>query len=127
MIIIILLTVKDVRLTQQGVQITDEENFSDETDQTFNQVSSLRTLAWRRCRLYRLSTEVWRWPLADGFNMDDPAYGVSVADLSQKAACPCDGPPPLETNQFLSSVHATKLPRRAERWGKPPVTSSMTQ
>ena len=38
---IILLIVKDVRLTQQGVQIIDEENFSDETDQTFNQVSSL--------------------------------------------------------------------------------------
>ena len=82
MTIIILLTVKDVRLTEQRVQITDEENFSDETDQTFNQVSSLRTLAWRRCRLYRLSTEVWRWPLANGFNMDDPAYGISVADLS---------------------------------------------
>ena len=29
-----------------------------------------------------LSAEVWRWPLADGFNMDDPVYGVSVADLS---------------------------------------------
>jgi hypothetical protein len=30
--------------------------------------------------------------LADGFDMDDPAYGVSVADLSQKVAWCCDGP-----------------------------------
>jgi NAD(P)-dependent dehydrogenase (short-subunit alcohol dehydrogenase family) len=71
-----------VRLVQELLQITDEENFSDETDQTLNQVPSLRIGARRRCRLYRLSTEVWRWPLADGFNMDDPAVAVSVADLS---------------------------------------------
>ena len=38
---VILLLVKDVRLTQERVQITDEENFSDETDQTFNDGSSL--------------------------------------------------------------------------------------
>src|ERR1700722_21024556 len=60
--------------------VTDEENFGDETEQTFNQVSSLRTRTRRRCRLCRLSTEVWRWPLADGLNMDDPANRVSVAD-----------------------------------------------
>src|ERR1700733_8351059 len=61
-------------------------SISDETDQTFNQISSLRTRARRRCRLYRLSTDVRRWPLADRFKMDDPAYGVSVADLSWKSA-----------------------------------------
>src|SRR3984893_6701427 len=62
--------------------ILHEENFSDETDQPFDQGSSLRTRARRRCRLYRLSTEVRRWSLVDSFNMDDPAYGVSLADLS---------------------------------------------
>ena len=82
MTFIIPLIVEDVRLIQQGTQITDEENFSDETDQTFNQVSSPRNLTQRRCGLYRLSTEIWRWPLADGFNMDDPAYGMSLADRS---------------------------------------------
>ena len=34
-----------------------------------------------RCRLYSLSTEVWRRPLADGFNMDDSAQRVSLGDF----------------------------------------------
>src|SRR5580693_1563989 len=74
-----------------GTQTTDEENFSDETD-PFSQLSSPSTGAWRRCRLHRLSTEVWRWPLADGFNMDDPAYDVLVTDRSCKPAGPAAGP-----------------------------------
>src|ERR1700722_11408623 len=82
---IIQLTGEDVRLAQQLLKLL-MRSISDETDQTFSQISSLRTRARRGCRLYRLSTDVWRWPLADGFKVDDPAYGVSVADLSWKKA-----------------------------------------
>ncbi len=45
--------------------------------------------------------------MADGFNMDDPAYGVSVADLSQKAACRCDGPHHWRQTDF--SARSTQL------------------
>src|ERR1700726_3157489 len=96
---VILLTDEDARLRQEVAGL-HQENLSDETEQTFDQVSSLRTRARRRRRLYRLSTEVWRWRLADGFDMDDPAYGVSIADLSPKAACRCDGPRHWRTTSF---------------------------
>src|ERR1700692_2928984 len=114
--------------------ILHEENFSDETDQPFDQGSSLRTRARRRYRLYRLSTEVRRWSLADGFNMDDPAYGVSLADLSWIAirAVERGRIPPASNNAQLGRTRcrlsgSTSAAPRRRNCGKPSATSSMTQ
>ena len=56
--------------------------------------------------------EVWRWPLADGFNVDDPA---SVADRSEKPACRCDGPCHWRPTDL--SVRSTQLMQSEESEG----------